>query len=304
MAYDSGLTKDELVRIAELGGMRWEWVEVDSDDAGAGGDGFIDVRDTEQGDAGERDGDEDAALLHALAEAAFDDDPDAFASFFDEHADAVRDAVAHGRRGSDVAELVVLAYRMEVSRGSCLAMNDLGSLYYRGEFVEQSYEAARELYEMAASRGVAQAMVNLGYIYEYGRTGAPDGVRALSCYASAAALSGSSEAICKMGDPYARGLGVERDMPRAHALWERSLDVAEDIVERSHPALRIARLLADPQSSSWGIESSPLRALALFQQAELGLRIDIADGQTYYQHSLEEALEGQARARALLADRR
>lgn len=48
------------------------------------------------------------------------------------------------------------------------------------------------------------------------------------------------------------------------------------------------------------VELNPLRALILFQQAEIGLRIDIADGQTYYAKRLNKALEGQQKARALV----
>lgn len=48
------------------------------------------------------------------------------------------------------------------------------------------------------------------------------------------------------------------------------------------------------------VEPNPLRALMLFQQAEIGLRIDIADGQTYYANCLNKAIEGQQKARALV----
>ena len=88
---------------------------------------------------------------------------------------------------------------------------------------------------------------------------------------------------------YARGRGVACDMVTARALYERSLELADNAVA-----------LAQPAAASLGIESDPLRALALFQQAEIGLRLDIADGQTYYRARLEEAIEGQRRARELL----
>ncbi|MCI6334064.1 MAG: hypothetical protein MR770_09890 [Desulfovibrio piger] len=63
---------------------------------------------------------------------------------------------------------------------------------------------------------------------------------------------------------------------------------------------RLSGTISDDKEISLGIESDPLRALALFQQAEIGLRLDIADGQTYYRARLEEAIEGQRRARELL----
>ena len=151
---------------------------------------------------------------------------------------------------------------------------------------------------MAVDHGSLQSLVNLGYIYEYGRTGAPDFQKAYECYSLAAALAPSFEAAYKLGDMYARGKAVDRDMHRAHMLWERSLDLSQNVVERAQPAIRIAQLLVDPECERWGIDADPLRALKLFQDAEVGLRIDIADGQYYYKKRLREAIEGQEVARS------
>ena len=71
-------------------------------------------------------------------------------------------------------------------------------------------------------------------------------------------------------------------MSKAYRLYERSLELAHGAVECAQPAIRIARMLIDPKNPSYGVKPDPLRALALFQQAEIGLRIDIADGQVYY----------------------
>ena len=85
-------------------------------------------------------------------------------------------------------------------------------------------------------------------------------------------------------------------------LWEHSLDLSQNIVERAQPAIRIAQLLVDPECDRWGIDADPLRALKLFQDAEVGLRIDIADGQHYYRKRLREAIEGQEAARSLVEE--
>ena len=45
------------------------------------------------------------------------------------------------------------------------------------------------------------------------------------------------------------------------------------------------------------MDADPLEALRLFQMAEIGLRKDIADGQYYYEKRLQEAIEGQKKAR-------
>ncbi len=115
-----------------------------------------------------------------------------------------------------------------------------------------------------------------------------------------ALLQDMGEAAYKLGDMYSRGKFVDRYMAKAYQLWSRSLDLAEDIVEIAQPAIRIARLLLSEDCESAGVKCEPMRALQLFQQAEIGLRIDIDNGQTYYRKRLEEAIEGQERARAII----
>ena len=177
-------------------------------------------------------------------------------------------------------------------------MNARGAHYYLGDFFEQDFAKAKELYQMAVDHGNLQSLISLGYIYEYGRTGKPDFQKAYECYS----LAPSFEAAYKLGDMYAHGKAVERDMRRAHMLWERSLKLSQGVVERAQPAVRIAQLLVDPECERWGIDPNPLRALKLFQDAEVGLRIDIADEQHYHKRRLREAIEGQEVARALLEE--
>lgn len=237
------------------------------------------------------------ALLREMGEAAFSGESGAFAAFVVRNHQRICLAAADS---DDVPKLLVLGYKMGISRGDAACMNDLGALYYMGELVEQDYAKAAELYEMAMNHGCYQSIINLGYIWEYGRTGERDYQKAYQYYALAAALADSSEAAYKLGDMYSRGKFVERDMAKAYQLWSRSLDLAEDIVEIAQPAIRIAQLLLSEDCESAGAKRDPMRALQLFQQAEIGLRIDIDNGQTYYRKRLEEAIEGQERARAII----
>ena len=236
-------------------------------------------------------------LLREMAEAAFSKDGEEFSEFAEENRQRIRIAATCA---PEVAEMLVLGYKVGIAEGSATCMNDLGALYYMGELVEQDYHKAAELYEMAANAGCFQSIINLGYIYEYGRTGAPDHAKAFQWYALAAALAPSSEAVYKLGDMFSRGRAVPRDRAKAHVLYERSLELARGDVELAQPAVRIAKMLVDPDATSYGVKPDPLRALALFQQAEIGLRLDIADGQTYYAKRLQEAIEGQRRARDLI----
>ena len=237
-------------------------------------------------------------LLRELGQVLFSGGGDAFASFVSQNSARIREAARYDER---VAEVLVLGYKLGISADSGACMNDLGALYYMGELVEQDYARAAELYEMAMAHGCYQSIVNLGYIYEYGRTGEKDLGKAYRYYALAAALAPSSEAVYKLGDMYSRGVTGERDVMKAKALWERSLELAQGLAEFAQPAIRIAKLLIDAEAVEQGVKRDPLRALHLFQQAEIGLRIDITEnGMTYYRRRLEEAIEGQERARALV----
>ena len=192
-----------------------------------------------------------------------------------------------------MADVLLAGYRLGITFGSDACMNALGAHYYLGDIFEQDFTKAKELYQMAVDHGNLQSLINLCK---------PDFQKAYECYSLAAALAPSFEAAYKLGDMYARGKAVDRDMHRALMLWERSLELSQDVVERAQPAIRIAQLLVDPECGTWGIDADPLRALKLFQDAEVGLRIDIADGQYYYKKRLREAIEGQEAARSLVEE--
>ena len=280
------IRKEEAVRMAELAGM--EFVEHGSEDVSdavfADGDVVYD-------------GEYVRAFLSEMANVAFSAAGEEFAGYAHDNGRRIREmALSY----PEVAEMLVLGYKVGIAKGSAACMNDLGALYYMGDLVEQDYAKAAELYEMAADAGCYQSVINLGYIYEYGRIGEPDFAQAYRWYSLAAALAPSCEAAYKLGDMFARGRAVPRDMKKAYRLYERSLALAHNDAQRAQPAFRIAQVLIDPEGPSYGVESNPLRALALFQQAEIGMRIDIAEGQAYYAKRLEEAIVGQENARALL----
>ena len=274
------VSREDIERIAELGGIDVTFHETN-----------LDYHDEVEIDNANE-------LLKELGKVAFSSGGNNFARFVAENGERIRDLAPFN---DGIAEILVLGYKLGISAGSATCMNDLGALYYMGELVEQDYAKAAELYEMAMEHGCYQPIVNLGYIYEYGRIGEKDLERAYRCYALAAALAPSCEAAYKLGDMYSRGITGQRDLPKAKALWERSLELADGIVETAQPAVRIAKLLVDPSAWEQGIERDPLRALSLYQQAEIGLRIDITvNGMTYYQRRLDEAIAGQEFARDLV----
>lgn len=201
----------------------------------------------------------------------------------------------------EVREMLYLGLKALINDYDIDAVNSLGAHYYLGDIVEQDYNCARELYEAAADEGNIQSMINLGYIWEYGRCGTVDVAKAYQLFALAASLSGSSEALYKLGDMYSRGKNVERNLKTAYRLWSASLDNAETSMERAQPEVRIGMLLLDKTDSELaGTSMNALRALDLLNDAEIGLRIEIKQGATYYKDRLDETIAAQARARDLL----
>lgn len=71
--------------------------------------------------------------------AAFSDELGAFAGFVARNRQRIYIAAADS---DDVSKLLVIGYKMGISRGDATCMNDLGALYYMGELVDQDYVKA------------------------------------------------------------------------------------------------------------------------------------------------------------------
>lgn len=238
------------------------------------------------------------AMIYALVSTYVNAGPTAFAELVDEHRAQLTIACL---MSEDLFRIVLTGLRMGIEENDGACANELGALYYTGDIVEQDYAKAAEYYEIAANLGNVQSMVNLGYIYEYGRIGKPDYAKAYMYYSFAAAAFQNAEALYKMGDMFSGGKGVEQNKNAAITLWQQSFDSSDDPEIKAHPALRMAQVLVDAtKCEKLGVKHDPLMALQLFQTAEIGLRMSIAGGLSYYEKRLNEALEGQKLARQQL----
>ena len=237
-------------------------------------------------------------LMHELASIYFNLGPTGYAEAIEDH----RSKFAVGCAWNEnFKQILLIGLRMGIDENNGACANELGSFYYIGDIVEQDYAKAAEYYEIAANLGYVQAIVNLGYIYEYGRIGQPDYAKAYMYYSFAAAAFQDAEALYKMGDLFSGGKGVEQNKKAALTLWQSSFDNAASEEIKAQPALRMANVLVDQEEcDALGVQLDPLTALQLFQMAEIGLRQSIANGLTYYEKRLREAIEGQAKARGLL----
>lgn len=235
-------------------------------------------------------------ILKLLATIIINENPTFFCEFASAHRDIINEAAL---TDEDIVRVLILGYKFGIAEKNGGSANDLGALYYMGNLVEQDYVKAAVLYELAIQWGCNQSIINIGYIYEYGRIDEPDYTKAYEYYALAAALTQMSEALYKLGDMYSRGRSVEKNLATAVQLWRRSYEKAETPMEVAQPAIRLAPLYLDG-SEELELEADPMYALRLFQQVEIGLRLDIKQGATYYEKRLRQAIEGQDKARLRL----
>lgn len=265
-------------------------------------------------------------LLKQLAHVTLAGNVEDFFHFIDEAHVLIGEA---GQDNAQVGTLVVNCHKyyiLQEENPDCL--NNLGSMYYTGDLIEQNYETAAELYALGAERGCIQAAINLGYIYEYGRCGKRDYTKAFQQYAYAAAISCHPEALYKLGDMYAAGHFVEQNPTKATRLWRRSYSESEDIEFDAQAAFRLAKQIVDsippiifendsqdtePDDPTGDVSADSastdesclprisqadlLEALHLLSVAEIGLRISIEKGMSYYQNRLRQTIDLQERVR-------
>lgn len=290
------VTKEDIDLIAEAGGFSPSIVEQpELASACEPEDAFISVDVSEDDIVFRAD-----KLIYKLARTIVEDGPDAYDSFVNNNYEQITEANGFDPR---VSEVLMACFKYAISRGSGRCADTLGSIYCSNGVLGENWNNAETLFHIGMDLGFYRSTLNLGYIYEYGRTGVRDVKRAYEYYTLAAALWPTSESVYKLGDMYANGDAVERDMLRARTLWEHSLDIAESVEEVALASIRIAPLLIDRSGDNGGAEFDPKKALDYFQKAEIGIRRilkRLSYDSIYYQEFLDEALDGQAKARAIL----
>ncbi|MDY6049147.1 MAG: hypothetical protein SPI77_01015 [Corynebacterium sp.] len=204
-----------------------------------------------------------------------------------------------------LVEVIMAGLRYGVAQedpGCCVY---LGGEYYQGaRFVAQDYTEAVRLYEIAAKYGSLQAITALGYVYEYGRIGEPDYAKAYELFARAAG-QGYPEAIYKLGDLYLRGEGVEADPLTAFRMYESCYEMSSqgvfaDTRPTAQSAFRIAEMIVAGKYENYGVPRNTVRALKLYQEAELEVRFEVSQGNREYLDRLEAIVAGQETARNIL----
>ena len=99
------------------------------------------------------------------------------------------------------------------------AMVSLGSMYYEGRGVQQSYKKAVKWYEKAAENLDRRGLCYLGYCYYYGRDIDVDYEKAYACFSQSAFLE-DPNGMFKLGDMFYFGHYVKEDKDAAFYWYE------------------------------------------------------------------------------------
>lgn len=191
-------------------------------------------------------------------------------------------------------------YEHMIACGNAQACCNLGNMYHdtNNEGSKEDYEKAIELYTLGGERGDDQSLINLGYIYYYGRGTKRNYSRAYQCFAHATFISNNPEAYWKLGDLYASGKGVRKSDATAWQLYLQAYECAGETPLAGRAAHHMADYLLKGIKGT--LDPDPEVALMLYTKAEVCYYTLIDTGLTYYQRQLEQAIEGQQRARAAI----
>ncbi len=103
--------------------------------------------------------------------------------------------------------------------GTASALNEIGLMYLKGTAVTRNAKIAHDWFEKAAAQGSVEAEYNLGLLFQAGYTGQPDYLQALGHFQTAAnAKDGPS--MLALGQLYAEGKGVPKDLVQAHTWFD------------------------------------------------------------------------------------
>jgi TPR repeat protein len=181
-------------------------------------------------------------------------------------------------------------YSLAAEANDAYAMNRIGLMYDRGEYVAQDFGEAFDWYLKAAEAGLPAAQSNVGSMYNAG-----DGVR--QNYAEAlrwfrtAADNGYGYAMYSLGDMYLAGNGVAKDAEEATA-WYQKASAAGDA--NGHWSLSLRYLYGDGVGKDTQ-RAAELAYLALTNGLQIAWdefkAIRTADTSPNYRRAIQEMLK-------------
>ncbi len=151
-------------------------------------------------------------------------------------------------------------------RGLAPAQYRLGTLYEKGHGVKKDLIEARRLYLAAAQQGNAKAMHNLAVLHAVGFEGSNPDYKTASEWFQKAADHGVADSQYNLGILYARGVGVEQNLPESYkwfalAAQQGDKDAAkkrDDVAARLDAQALVAARLA---VQTWTADPEPDKAI-------------------------------------------
>lgn len=130
--------------------------------------------------------------------------------------------IYHGRERYN-PEAALKWKQQAASQGSNSAMTSLGTMFLRGDGVEQNYDTAIFWYQQAVAQGDFFAIEKLGDMYEQGLGTGSNMEKAAELYVKYAHL-GINYARWRLGYMYENGLGIEQDDGQAAKWYQRAAE--------------------------------------------------------------------------------
>ena len=143
---------------------------------------------------------------------------------------AAREYTRHDFRKS--FELILIQAR----KGSVVAENDLGKMYFRGQGVERNYGEAIAWFTLAANGGYAEAQSNLGVMYRDGLGTERDDFYALMWFRLAAAQN-FARAQYYLGTYYEAGRVVHENREEAKRWYQLAADRGDKMARAAFDAI-------------------------------------------------------------------
>ena len=172
----------------------------------------------------------------------------------------------------------------------------LGTMYYGGKGVEQSYGEAVKWYKMAAEKMDSYALSNLGYCYYYGRDVEIDYAKAYYYFSQSTYLDNPNAAY-KLGDMFFYGYHVKEDKNAAFFWYQEALGLA---ARGDNELPNIKYRLGLCHLYGHGTAKNLITALKYLQESEFEFLEQIKNGDPFADLTLTKVKKEIETARAML----
>lgn len=132
------------------------------------------------------------------------------------------------QRNKEHYDLAIKLYELAAEKRHIYALNNLGSLYSEGKFVEKDTNKAMTYYLKSAENGCSEACFNLGNFYLDEINPEYDYKKAFEYFTRGAMLGNDASCFYKLGDMYMNGIYVEKNLTLAFDFYEKTLDMLKN----------------------------------------------------------------------------